>query len=459
VISKERLRAGRVSGPQFIFIENIEETQRRMIHATLDDWIRDEAIPFSLDSPETLNKAIDKLIASLDPSVELLGFGEALHGGEEILHLRNLIFQRLAEEHGYSAIAIESSFPRSRAVNEYVSCGGSEPYEAVMETGFSHGFGQLEANRELVEWMRAYNSDPSHRIKLRFYGFDSPTEMTSTDSPSRVLHFVLDYLASIDGPSAQGRRKRIDLLLGEDSGWENPAAMIDPSQSVGLSPEATALRIETEELIAELGLRRPELVARGGVSRYQEAVHYAKVARQLLNYHAILARDSPDRIVLALGLRDEMMAENLEYIVSRERGRGKVLAFAHNSHLKRGRAEWQLGAHLLRWWPAGAHLAEIVGPRYAVIGTAVGVSEENGIVEPEGGTLEAGLAAAAGPGLFIPTHGGRLLQVAEIGALPIRSGSAKNPTYFPLTPKSFADFDVLAFLAKVGYNRGGPELP
>lgn len=28
---------------------------------------------------------------------------------------------------------------------------------------------------------------------------------------------------------------------------------------------------------------------------------------------------------------------------------------------------------------AGAHLAEIFGPRYAAIGTAVGVSEENGI--------------------------------------------------------------------------------
>ncbi len=421
-----------------------------MIHATLDDWIRDEAIPFSLDSPETLNKAIDKLIASLDPSVELLGFGETLHGGEEILLLRNRIFQRLAEEHGYSAIAIESSFPRGRAVNDYVKSRGSASYEAVMETGFSHGFGRLEANRELVEWMRVYNSDPSHRIKLRFYGFDSPTEMTFTDSPSHVLHLVLDYLESIDVPSGRARRKRIDQLLGGDSGWENPAAMMDPSQSVGLSPEATALWIETEELIAELGLRRPELVARGGVSRYQEAVHYAKVARQLLNYHAILARDSPDRIVLALGLRDAMMAENLVYIASCERGRGKVLAFAHNSHLSRGRAEWQLGAHLLRWWPAGAHLTEIFGPLYAVIGTAVGVSEENGIREPEARTVEARLAAAAGPGsgLFIPTHRGRGLSASEIEAHPIRSGSVKNPTYFPLTPQSLNDLTCWLFLTR-----------
>lgn len=432
---------------------------RRHDSTTLDDWIRNEAIPFSLDPPEILNEAIDRVVASLDPSVVLLGFGEALHGGEEILLLRNRLFRRLVEEHGYSAIAIESSFPRGRAVNEYVKGRGPKSYDAVREAGFSHGFGSLEANRELVEWMRAYNAEPSNEVELHFYGFDSPTEMTFSYSPSRVLHFVLDYLESIDGPGGRARRERIDSLLGEDSGWENPAAMMDPSQSVGLSPEASALRIETEELIAKLGLRRPELAARGGVSRYQEAVHYARVARQLLNYHAILARDSPDRVVLALGLRDAMMAENLDYIVSRERGRGKVLIYAHNSHLRCSKAEWQLGADLLRWWPAGAHLSEIFGPRYAAIGTAVGVSEENGIVEPEFGTLEARLAAAAsGLGVLIPTHRGRGLSSTEIEALPIRSGSAKNTTYFPLNPQSLTDFDALAFLDMVGYSRGGPEL-
>ena len=51
------------------------------------------------------------------------------------------------------------------------------------------------------------------------------------------------------------------------------------------------------------------------------------MARQLLNYHAALARklEPEKRIFEGLGIRDSMMANNLEYIVSRERGRGKVL--------------------------------------------------------------------------------------------------------------------------------------
>ncbi len=431
------------------------------VYTTLEDWILHEAIPFSFDSSETFNASVDRVIAALDDSVELLGFGEALHGGEDILILRNRLFQCLVEKHGYSAIAIESSFPRAHIVNEYIAGRGPASYDAVQETGFSHGFGILDANRELVEWMGQYNADPSHHVKLRFYGFDSPTEMTGTDSPRQVLHFVLDYLTSIDNARGQEHRERIDTLLGQDSDWENPAAMMDPTKSVGLSPAATALRIETEDLIAELRLRRPELVAKSDESRYLEAVQYATVARQLLNYHATLARISgkpSKRLVEGLGIRDLIMADNLTYIVSRERGRGKVFAFAHNSHLQRGKAQWQLGTDLLTWWPVGSHLNEIFGPRYAVIGSAVGVSDSNGISQPEAGTLEAKLTAAQELVRLIPTHKGQGLPASEIEALPTRSGSMKNTTYFALTPQSFTDFDWLAVLDSTEYNRGGPQL-
>src|SRR5205085_1665547 len=110
----------------------------------------------------------------------------------------------LVEAHGYSAIAIESSFPRAHVVNEFIGGvagrGAGVAYEAIQDTGFSHGFGRLDANRQLIEWMRRYNSDPSHRMKIEFYAFDSPTEMTGTDSPRQLLNFVLDYLAAMDGP-------------------------------------------------------------------------------------------------------------------------------------------------------------------------------------------------------------------------------------------------------------------
>lgn len=424
-----------------------------MMHATLDDWIQHEAIPFSIDSSDSFNTAIGQVAGSLDDSVQLLGYGEALHGGEEILMLRNRLFQRLVEAHGYSAIAIESSLPRSRVLNEYLSAEGPASYDAVRDTGFSHGFGRLEANRELAEWMRRYNDDPSHHVKLRFYGFDMPLMEAGIASPSQVLHVVLDYLALIDGDGEQERRQRIDSLLGVDFDWENPAALADRSKSVGLSPAVTELRIQTEDLITELRIRRPEFAAKGGEERYAEALHYASLARQLLNYHAGMARELDYGTMLSM--RDATMADNLAYIVERERGRGKVLAFAHNGHLQRGEAVWPW----YTYWPVGSQLDEIFGSRYAVIGSAVGVSEPNGIGQPEDGSLEAKLAAMPGEAVFIPTHKGEGLPAAEIDALPVRSGSVINQSYRPLSAQSFTDFDWLVLMDSPTYTRGARPLP
>ncbi len=119
--------------------------------------------------------------------------------------------------------------------------------------------------------MREYNANPSNQVKLQFYGFDSPTEMTNSDSPRQVLYFVLDYLFSIDNARSNEYRERINELLGQNVDWENPDVMMDPDKSIGQSPAANALRIETEDLISELHVRRPELVAKSDENYYLEA--------------------------------------------------------------------------------------------------------------------------------------------------------------------------------------------
>src|SRR5258706_440990 len=65
----------------------------------------------------------------------------------------------------------------------------------------------------------------------------------------------------------QTYRRWTEPLIGADADWENPAALRAPSQAIGLSPAATALRIATEDLATELRIRRPELVAKSGPDR------------------------------------------------------------------------------------------------------------------------------------------------------------------------------------------------
>ena len=65
--------------------------------------------------------------------------------------------------------------------------------------------------------MLRYNDDPSPRVKLCFYSFDSPTEMTGAASPRHVLDRALDYLTSLYPDSGREHRERIDLLLAQDA--------------------------------------------------------------------------------------------------------------------------------------------------------------------------------------------------------------------------------------------------
>jgi hypothetical protein len=97
-----------------------------------------------------------------------------------------------------------------------------------------------------------------------------------------------------------------------------------------------------------------------------------------------------------------------------------------------------------------------MGKRYVVIGSGVGESEGNGIGRPEEGTIEARLMGAGG---FVPTFRGKGEFGEAVKGLAVRSRSRRNPTYFPLTPRSFTDFDWLVMVDATGYSRGGRALP
>lgn len=143
-------------------------------------------------------------------------------------------------------------------------------------------------------------------------------------------------------------------------------------------------------------------------------------------------------------MRDAMAADHLVYISERERTRGKILVHLHNAHLRRTKRK-------LPWyefWPTGAHLEQLFGGRFAVIGGAVGTSEANFIGAPEAGSLEARLLARQSDGV-IPTRRGNALSESALAAQPVRTGSARPYVpYEPLSPQSVADgrLDVVAGL-------------
>lgn len=413
----------------------------------LTRWLEEEALTFSLRDSEVFTDAVDRMVEALPPDLRLLGLGEPLHGGEEFLLLRNQLFQRLVEVHGFTAIALESGLTRGRRVDDYVRCRGEETLESVLDTGFDHGLGQLEANRELLKWLRRRNERLPEDQRAGFHGFDLPTGTTRCQSPRDSLFFALDYLEKDSPSDNDSRRERWDELLGPDQPWEDPSAFSHPERSPGATLQARELRHELEDLISEFERRRPEFWDTDRVS-YLQAYQHAVVARVLLNYHAALARRAGASTLL--GIRDALMADNLLNILTREQG--KVLAFAHNSHLQTSFAQlpWY------QWWPAGSHLRRLLGDSFVTIVGALGTSLANGLERPEKGTVEAALMELRSPAFLLIT---RSVKTLAASGLPKRSPGSRNPSYIPISKESLQDFQALIFLPTASYSRGATPLP
>ncbi|PZF99066.1 erythromycin esterase [Micromonospora deserti] len=368
-----------------------------------------------------------------------------MHGEEAFPRLRNELFRHLVEHEGYRSIAIESDCLAGLLVDGFVTDGVGS-LEDVMRRGFSHGFGESPANRDLVHWMREYNRDRPAEDRLRFFGFDAPIEMTGPDSPRQALTALHTYLvAELRGGQVPHDRKAVDRLLGDDGRWTNPAAAVEPAASVGASAEAGTLRVIADDLLAALTSEAPQLVASTSSDEWWQARLYGSTAVGLLRYHAAMADDAPTRVSRLLGLRDAMMADNLTAICEHQARRGPTLVFAHNRHLQRVRSRWQLGGQPLRWWSAGAVVGARLADRYAFVAAALGAAPRHGLPAPAPDTLEGVLATLPGDRHLIdaPRLAGALGRATPLSP---RTDTSTGHGYFPLDPDQLAQIDAVVFL-------------
>ncbi|NEA20967.1 erythromycin esterase family protein [Actinomadura bangladeshensis] len=385
---------------------------------------------------DTVHAVEAAAVMSLLPThPRMLALGEPTHGEDILLEVRNDLFRQLVEQEGYRTIAIESDCVLGLVVDDYVTSGTGTLDEA-MERGFSHGFGASAANRELVRWMRAYNEERPASEHVRFAGFDGPLEMTHVASPRQVLTALHGHLASrVDADLLPCTAETLDRLIGDDARWTNPAAIMDPSQSVGRSPDAGELRLLADDLAALLDAQLPPPAASADDDR---ARLYARTATGLLRYHSWMADTSPARLTRLVGIRDAMMAENL--LAAAEKG--PTLVHAHNAHLQRVKSSMRMGGQRLEWWSAGALAGARLGRDYAFLATAIGTIRHQGVDAPPQDSLE-GLLYALPEDRFVVDA--PRLAIALGGVWPEPRVSPWFG-YAPLDPAHLAEIDGIVFI-------------
>lgn len=364
---------------------------------------------------------VSAFLGSLPARPLLLGLGEARHFVGELGELRNEIFRHLVEHEGYRSFAIESDCLMGLVVDDHITTGAGS-LDDVMDRGFSHGFGALPANRELVRWMRAYNDE--HDEKLRFFGFDGPLEYWAA-SPRQALTALY---ALLDGP-LPWTEEDLDTLLGPDDRWSNETTVMDPSQSIGQSADAQRLRVIADDLVALLDTQLPRLNA----DDRERAALYGRTATGLLRYHHWMADASPARWTRLSALRDAMMAANLCAVAER----GPALVFGHNLHLQRNKSLMPFGDHQLEWWSAGAITGTRLGDRYAFLASALGMVGDDA---PSPDTLEGILSTLPWDNSLIDAR--RLTEALPKAAPRV----SQDFRYFPLDLAELDMVDGVVFL-------------
>ncbi len=371
----------------------------------------------------------------------LLALGEPTHGAGTVLGARNKLFGQLVEQEGYRTIAIESDCLMGLLVDGYVTSGTGTLNEA-MEQGFSHEWGAFAGNRELVRWMRAYNESRPASDQVRFAGFDGPLEITGAASPRQALIALHGHLSShVDAELLPCTVETLDRLLGSDDRWTDPDAMLDPGKSFGQSEEAGRLRLLTDDLVALLEARTPQLIASSSREGWHRARLYGRTAVGLLRYHFWMADTSPNRFSWLMGLRDSMMAANLLALAEQ----GPTLVSAHNGHLQLDRSTTRMAGRPLEWWSAGALVSAHLGEGYAFLATVLGTLRHQGVDAPPPDSVEGLLYALPEDRCLVDAAG----LVASLGDRRPAPRVSPYYGYSPLDPAHLDRIDGIVFVKDV----------
>ncbi len=292
-----------------------------------------------------------------DSDVVLLG--EASHGSHEFYRERARITERLIDERGFGAVAVEADWPDAYRVNCYVR-NANDDTDADEALGdfmrFPIWMWRNHDVREFVEGLRSRNRGRSEPVG--FYGLDLYSLHASIEA-------VLRYLDRADPDAAARARERYGCFGdiaddGQSYGWSRATGASEPCE-----PEVVAQLLELRERAADLSARDGRLSADAHFFASQNARLVVSAER----YYRAMFRGGAE----SWNLRDRHMAETLEEL-RRHLDGTKVVVWEHNSHVGDARATE------MAWRGGQLNVGQLARERYGDRAYLVGFTTHSGTV-------------------------------------------------------------------------------
>lgn len=287
----------------------------------------------AIDDAENYVSNIDQI--DIPSNVKIIGFGEATHGNIELQNLKKELFEAFIQNENVRVFVLEGDFGGGHYINEFILTGKGTAEEAV--DALDYGIYKTDQMIDFIQWMHDYNTKVSEDEKVYFYGND----MQRFDDSKTGL---LDYYETVDVTKAKEYTEQLEQV-SNDSMWELTTKYLEELDEI------------LENIILDLKSNEADYVKQSSSDSFTFALQFAQVMKQrtqlLLNEENYMQ------------LRDQYLAENLEWIVEYEAARGhdKVLFSGHNGHVEK------TSASLANYESMGSYLDDLYGADYFAIGS------------------------------------------------------------------------------------------
>ena len=272
---------------------------------------------------------------TIPDDVKVIGFGEATHGNVEFQALKKDLFEAMMKNENVRVFVLEGDFGGAQQINQFIVNSVGTAQDAIK--ALDYGIYQTEQMVDFVQWMHDYNLTVKEEDKIYFYGND----MQRYDDSKKGL---LDYYGDVDAETAKQYTAQLEHVSNK--------TMRDLSNSQLVELDKTI-----DAIIKDLQSNKAMYEKKSSKDEFAFAVQYAQIMKQRTQ---LFLNDGN-----YMNLRDEYIAENLQWIVDFEttKGHDKVLMSGHNGHIDK------TSATMAGYKSMGQYLNEYYKDQYFAIGT------------------------------------------------------------------------------------------
>ncbi len=316
-------------------------------------WLAEHAIPFA-DSSASGSQDLMPLKQMIG-NARVVALGEATHGTSEFFETKRRLLEFLVEQMGLNTFAMEVNGPEADRIDDYMQRGTGDPEELL--AGLNVWPWNSHEVLTMIEWMRTHNQNAGTKTAVTFNGFDMQLPHAAMDDVAR-------YVRKVDPANQQTESAFACYRQYRDATFAY--ASVDPTTQ-------KKCREGLEQVYDDLEQQR---------TRYEEASSAAEYARALHEARLVLQAEERYRTMANRDLRDQFMAENVEWMLDQAGPQSKAVLWAHNTHVD---------AALPMTKSMGAYLRKAFGSQMVSVGFSFYAGSFNAMAGDSGNKWHSGV--------------------------------------------------------------------